>query len=67
MSFSVDKVTTGTYNFVFVLNVADVGASILSIVSTRGSAIGLTFLAACVVIQSKYNFQTKLKSEKRHN
>ena len=39
-----------------ILNVALVGASILSLASTGGSALGLAFLAACVVISVKTQF-----------
>ena len=60
----VDKVTTEVYNFMsFVLNVAFVEASILSLASTGGSALGLTFLTLCVVISVKTQFldQGKIK------
>ena len=47
LSFSVDKVTTGTYNFVsVVINVAFVG---LSIAATSGSASGSPSLVALLV------------------
>ena len=62
LSSSVDKVTTGTCNFVSViLNVAFVGASIFSLASTRGSALGLSFLADYVVISVKTLFSDQVK------
>ena len=53
LSSSVDKVTTGTYNFVsFVLNVAIVG---LLTAVTAGSASGLASLVALLVITHSLN------------
>ena len=47
LSFSVDKITTGTYNFVsIILNVAFVG---LSVAATAGFAWGSTSLVALLV------------------
>ena len=54
--------TTGTYNFVSViLNVAFIGASVLSLDSTGGSALGLTLLVFCVVISVKTQFSVHVK------
>ena len=62
MSSFVDKVTTGTYNFVSViLNVAFFGAFILSHASTGGSASGSACLANCVVISVKAQFLDQVK------
>ena len=62
MSSFVDKVTTGTYKFVSViLNVAFVGAFILSYASTGGSASGSAFLTNCVVILVKAQLLDQVK------
>ena len=44
-----------------ILNVILVGASILSLASTGGSALGLAFLAAYVVISVKIQFSDQVK------
>ena len=44
-----------------ILNVAFVGASILSLASTGGSTLGLAFLAACVAISVKTQFSDQIK------
>ena len=62
MSSFVDKVTTGAYNFVsIILNIAFVGASIFYLASTGGSALGLAFLAVCVVISVKTQLSDHVK------
>ena len=58
MSFSVDKVTTGTYNFVSVIwNVAFVGAFIAGLAGLSPWAT----LAVCVVISAKTQFSDQFK------
>ena len=58
LSFSADKVTTGTHNFVsFILKVAFVG---LLISSTAGSASGSASLVALIVI-TQLSDQVKVK------
>ena len=58
LSFSADKVTTGTYNFAsFILNVAFVGALIAS---TGGSALGLVSLVA-LLVNTQDSDQVKVK------
>ena len=46
-----------------ILNVAFVGASILSLASTGGSTLGLAFLAACVAISVKTQFSDQIKAK----
>ena len=58
MSFSFNKVTTGTYNFV----------SVISNVNKTGAKIaGLLPYASFDVISAKTHFLTKLKSIQLHN
>ena len=62
LSSSADNVTTGTYGLVSViLDVVFVGASILSLASKGGSALGLAFLAACIVISVRTQFSDQVK------
>ena len=61
LSFSVDKVTTGAYNFVSViLNVAFVG---LSIAATGGSTSGSTSLVALLVNMLSDHVEIKFISQ----
>ena len=60
-SFSVDN----NWNVKFCvcyLKFAPLGASVLSLACTRGSALGLVFLAACVVISVKTQFSDQVKT-----
>ena len=62
LSSSVDKVTTGTYNFLSVIwNVAFVEVSILSVGCKVGLAVELEFFAVCVIISVKTPFSGYVK------
>ena len=64
LSFSVDKATTGTHNFVSVIwNDAFVGAFTAGLAGLPPRAA----LAVFVLISVKTQFSTKLKSEILHN